>query len=240
MNLKEEIRKLVDLQEIDLEIHRLKKEKDIIKPAFLKEIKDAFEESKKNLVEFEEQLKNSQLQKKDREVELASKEESLRKSQGQLLQLKTNKEYHAKLTEIGSCKADISVAEEEVIKILDEIESKKDKLDQAKKVLAEEESKFKQNEKKIIEEIKEVETELLTLENKRRVIVNEIDKNIVSRYESLLKTRNGSAIVAVKSNSCSACYLSLTHQKVNAIKMYEDLVSCESCVRLLYLPEDIF
>jgi len=239
MNLKDEIRKLAELQDIDSSIYRLEKEKNLTKPALRKEIELAFEEKKKSLVDVEEQLKNLQLKKKDREVELASKEETLRKSQGQLLQLKTNKEYHAKLTEIGSHKADISVTEEEVLKALEAIDSIKEKLQQAKGLLAEEEKKHSQQEQKITSEIKDLEAELARLDNKRKNLINEVDAKIISRYEQLLKTRNGLALVAVKGNSCSACYLALTHQKVNEIKMYEDLVFCDNCVRILYIPEDI-
>ena len=240
MNLKDEIRKLAELQEIDSSIYRLEKEKELTKPARLKEIKSTFEEKKKSLAEVEEQLKSLQLKKKDYEVELASKEEILRKSQGQLLQLKTNKEYHAKLTEIGSHKADISVAEEEVLKALDKIDSMKVKLQQEKELLAEEEKKYKQQEQDIASEIKDLEAELAGLDNKRKNLINDVDKKIITRYEHLLKTRNGLALVAVKSNNCSACYLALTHQKINEIKMYQDLVFCENCVRILYIPEDIF
>jgi len=119
MNLKEELVKIVQLQEVDSNIYSLKQEKDIKKPAQLESIKVEFEEKKNELSAFEEKIKATQLKKKEKEIELASKEENLRKSQGQLYQLKTNKEYQAKLTEIGSLKADISIEEDDLLKIMD-------------------------------------------------------------------------------------------------------------------------
>jgi len=239
MNLKDEIRKLVELQDIDSRIYELTREKDVTKPVALKEISQSFEEKKEGLAEFEENLKTLQLKKKELEVELASKEETLRKSQGQLLQLKTNKEYQAKLTEIGSHKADISVAEEGLIKILDEVDLAKENFNQAKKTLAEEEKKFKQAEGKISEEIKDIEATLINLGDKRKRIADEIDKKVITSYENSLKKRGGLALAEVRGSNCSVCHMSLPHQKINDIKMYANLVFCENCVRILYISEDI-
>ncbi len=240
MNLKDEIRKLVELQEIDSQIQALAREKDVIKPAFLQKIKVDFQEKQNILAEFETGWKNLQVKKKSLEVELATKEENLRKAQAQLYQLKTNKEYQAKLTEIGSLKADISVSEEGVLRILEEIDSAKKKLDEEKAIVSEAESKYKLEEKNTKEEIKSLEVKLLGLNNKRHQSSAEIDKTIISKYEKLIKSRGGLALVAVKNDNCGACHLALTHQKINEIKMYENPVFCENCVRMLYLAEDIF
>ena len=240
MNLKDEIRKLTELQEIDSQIQAFSREKDVNKPEALQKIKADFHEKQNILAQLENEWKNLQVKKKNLEVELATKEESLHKAQTQLYQLKTNKEYQAKLTEIGSLKADISVAEEEVLKVLEEIDVAKKKLDQEKAVISSAESKYKLEEKNINEEIKNLEAKLLSLNNKREQVSSEVDKTIGGKYEKLIKSRGGLALAAVKNDNCSACHLALTHQKINEIKMYEDMVFCENCVRMLYLPEDIF
>ncbi|MBU1112291.1 MAG: hypothetical protein KKH93_00235 [Candidatus Omnitrophica bacterium] len=240
MNLKDEIRKLAELQELDSQIYELNREHDVTKPESLQKIKTDFQEKQSTLAKFETDLKNLQLKKKEREIELATKEDSLRKAQGQLYQLKTNKEYQAKLTEIGSLKADISVAEEEVLKTLEEIDVAKTKLDQEKAVVLEIENKYKLQEGKVNQEIKDIEVKLSSLNSKRDQLSREIDKTIAVKYEKLILSRNGLALAAVKNNNCSACHLALTHQKINEIKMYDNMVFCENCVRMLYLPEDIF
>jgi hypothetical protein len=136
-------------------------------------------------------------------------------------------------------KADISIAEESVIRMLDDLARAKGELGGEKEILNREEKIYKEEEQKIENQIKDTEAEILSLQGKRRGGIENIDKQILSKYERLLKTRGGLAIAPIKNNNCSACFLAVTHQKINEIKKYADLVLCENCVRILYIPEDI-
>ena len=238
MNLKEEIKKLIALQEIDTSLLQLKQKKEVEKPQELEKLKNMFLEKKNTLSSYQETLKQLQIKHKEKELELSSKEENIRKAQAQLYQLKTNKEYQAKLTEIASLKADVSLLEEDVIKILDEIEEAQKQLEEAKKKVEEEEKKFREEEKRIKKEIEEIEIKIKELENKRKQLTSQINENLLSTYEKLLKTRNGLAIVPVENENCGACHIKVTAQKINEIKMYKELIFCENCVRILYLKED--
>ena len=239
MNLKEEIAKIVKLQDIDFQIHKLKKEKDFDLPFQIKKTKDEFEEKKQSCFIYEEKAKQTQLKKKDKEIDLATKEENLRKLQGQLYQLKTNKEYQAKLTEIASKKADVSIVEEDLIEILDQLESIQKDLKTQKQILFQEEVKSKEEENKINEQIKNIEITLTNLKNKRLILSKDVDQNILLQYDDFLTKRNGLAIVPVEGGNCGACHMLVTHQTINEIKMYAKLVFCENCVRILYIAEDI-
>jgi predicted nucleic acid-binding Zn-ribbon protein len=239
MGLREEIDKIVQLQKIDSKIYSLTQEKDITIPAKLATLKNLFEEKKKNLELFIEKIKQLQLKRKDRELELATKEEGVKKAQGQLYQLKSNKEYQAKLTEIASLKADVSILEEEVLRVLEDVEETDRKLKREKETLVEEEKKFKEEESRINSEIKKIEEEIKRLEEQRKAIIVNIDKNILTKYEKLLQTRFGLAIVPVELENCGACHMRVTPQTINEIKMYKDLVFCENCVRILYVDKDI-
>ncbi|MDD3296829.1 MAG: C4-type zinc ribbon domain-containing protein [Candidatus Omnitrophica bacterium] len=239
MSIKDEIRKIAELQELDTEIYVLQKDKDTKCPLELERMKAEFECKKQALLSIEEKIKQLQLKKKEKEVDLAAKEENLRKSQGHLYQLKTNKDYQAKLNEIGAIKADISVVEEDILKIFDDIESATASRNAEKETLNKEEGKYKEQEMAILNKVKDAEIKINSLLDKRKILAKEVDKNIISRYEQLLKTRQGLAITPVMGGNCGACHMLLNHQKINEIKMYERLVFCESCVRILYISDDI-
>lgn len=239
MNLKDEIIKLIELQEIDLLIYKIRHEVNTVKPAILEELKHEFENQKQEFLTYEEAVKKLRLVKKDKELELAAKEESLAKYQGQLYQLKTNKEYQAKLNEIASIKADISKAEEEVLEALDAIDKAKLVFENQKQVLDKTENKFKEEGIKIKNEIEDMEAKVKNLQEKRKSFVEHVDQKIISKYENLLETRNGLAAVAISNGNCLACNLRVTHQTINEIKMYDKLVLCSSCVRILYIPGDL-
>jgi len=240
MNLKEEIIKLSKLQEADSRMYHLTHERNVEQPARIEHIKRQFEEKKKSLDTATHAVKQLQVKKKEKELELAAKEESIKKSQGQLFQLKSNKDYQIKLTEIASLKADASVLEEDVIKVLDEIETAESQLHASKSVLAQEEKKFKEEEAKVDAQIKDIEAEIQILSDKRTILLSDIDKTILGKYEQLLKTRSGLALAPVDMTreNCGACHMRITPQTINEIKMYKNLVLCESCVRILYIPDD--
>jgi len=239
MGLKKEIIKLVQLQEIDSRIYKLQEEKNQTLPARLEEIKKEFGDMSKNFTSAEEKLKVLQLAKKDKEIELGTKEEGLKKLQTQLYQLKTNKEYQAMLAEIESHKADISVVEEGVLVVMESLEETKKECETQKNALNQEEKYFKSEEEKLNASLKDDEAEISNLKAKRKTFTDEIDKEILAKYEHLLGPRGGLALVPVIGSDCGACHMRLNHQTINEIKMLEHLVSCNSCARILYIPEDM-
>lgn len=240
MDLKEEIRKLVELQKVDSEIYSFSLKKNSEIPEKLTSLKNEFEQRKKEFEAALEATKQLQLKKKEKELNLATKEETIKKSQGQLFQLKTNKDYQIKLTEIASLKADASLLEEEVIKALDEIEAVDKKIKEEKRLFAQEEKNYKEKEDALHKELEGIELKTKTLEEKKAILGKDIDINTLARYEKLIKTRSGLAVCAVDvdTEDCGACHMRMTSQKINEIKMYSELALCENCVRILYIPED--
>ena len=239
MNLKDEIRKLIELQGIDSHVYKLQEKKDEILPVEIEKLKNDFTEISTQFATAEEKLKNLQLKKKDREIELGTKEIELTKLQTQLYQLKNNKEYQAMVKNIESHKADIAVVEENILQVMEELETTKKECELQKEALNQKEKIFKEKESGLTGAIKDAETEIKNLAAKRSAHTAKIDAKIISRYEYLLKSCRGLALVPVNGNTCGACHMHLNHQTINEIKMLEHLVSCNNCVRILYLPEDI-
>ena len=59
------------------------------------------------------------------------------------------------------------------------------------------------------------------------------------RYEKLLDHKEGVAIVPIENNSCGGCFMNVTPQMINAVKMNEEVVVCETCSRILYIKDDL-
>lgn len=239
MDLKDELRKLVNLQGIDDELYFLRNLRDIEKPKELEDLKTGFEKKKEIFHVFEDNLKKLQVDKKNKELDLSSKEEALQKAQAYLYQVKTNKEYQAQLTQIESIKADISRLEDQILEIMDKIEKEEKNFKEAKEKLTNEEKVFKEEEKRIKDEINDIETKIKDLEGKRKIFADEIDKNILARYEYLVNSRRGKAIAFIDDEHCSVCHIKVTAQKINEAKMYKELIFCESCARILCIKEDL-
>lgn len=237
VNLKTQINILVQLQGIDTEIYILRSEKES-KPNEIKALEAAFEEKKQHLSDLEKTSLELQKQKKDKELELSSKEESIKKLQSQLYQLKTNNEYKAMLKQIDDTKADASVIEDKILELFDQIDKTKNDIAQEKQRLQEEEKILNAKKKNVQDRIKEIDERLAQLEAQREQIIPDVNPKLFAQYERVLLNRDGLAIVAVKDNSCRGCNMFVPPQVINLIKMYERIVTCEVCNRILYIEDE--
>jgi len=237
VNIQSEIKKLVKLQELDAQLYSLNREKNE-KPKILETLQKELEQKKQILKEYEDKNKALLLKRKDKEGQLAMKEENIKNLQSKLYTLKTNKEYSAMLTEINGVKMDKSLLEEEILKLLDEQDILKKELDQKQSSLKEEERKFETEKQNILNRIKEIEDMIKDLEAKRAVAEKEIDEKIAAKYNKILKGKDGLALVQVKHNSCQGCFMNVPPQVINEIKMNDKLIFCEMCARILYIEDD--
>lgn len=237
LDLKTQLSALIKLQAKDTEIYGLKREKEI-KPQEIKALESAFDGKKQSLAELEKNSLDLQKQKKDKELELASKEEVIKKLQSQLYALKTNKEYNTMLQQISDAKADVSVTEDKILQVLDQMDKLKLGVDQEKQKLQLEEKVLNEEKKKVADRIKVIDDRLAQLEAERTQIIPEIDSKVLAQYERILSGRDGLAIVIVEDNSCQGCNMFVPAQVINLIKMYDHIITCEMCNRMLYIEED--
>ena len=238
VSIKEQVRILVQLQEIDSKIYALLKEKEQI-PQEMEGLQKFFEDKKVTLKNLEENGKGLALKRKEKEIDLAAKEESVKKLNSQLAVLKTNKEYQAMLTQITGLKTDNSLLEEDILKMMDAQDALGQELAKERAHLAEEEKKFQEGKKKLDERLKQIECAMNDLTARRNQITPALEKRIFSTYERIIKGLRGLALVKVKDYACQGCFMSVTPQVVNEIKMQEEIITCESCARILYIEEDL-
>jgi len=237
-SVKEQVKKLVEVQAIDAEIYRIQRELKE-RPAFLEELKNKFEVKKENLKALEAKSKNELLNRKSLELELQTKEGEITKANTQLSSLKTNREYQAKLTEIENIKADRSLFEEKILISYDATDAINKEIETEKKVLSTEEGKYLEEKKQVDASVQEMGEQLKLLLNQRSQLLPAIEKSNLSRYERILENKVGLAIVPVAGNSCGGCFMNVPDQVVNEMKMHERLIACEMCSRILYLEEDL-
>jgi len=235
-NLKSQIVSLVRLQELDSEIYALKMEL-ANKPLELEAIQKAFEAKKQSLAALEQKSLEIAKARKERELELGTNEESIKKLQGQLYSLKTNKEFQVMLNQIQGAKADSSVIEEKILVLFEEADKIKKEIEQENSKLKDEEKLSLEDKKKVDLRVKEINDRINVLEAQRKQALPEVTPQMLAQYERILQSRDGLAIVSVKDGSCGGCHMLVPAQVINLIRMYERVVTCEVCNRILYIQE---
>ena len=238
ISIKDQLKKIVELQKIDAQIYELR---DQLKeqPAVLGELKEKFEARRGALLGLEEKLKAVQVHRREQELELKTKEEEIVKANAQLSQIKTNKEYSAKIAEIEHIKADKSIIEEKILLAFDEGDQVSSEVEQEKSKFVQEEKSYLAKRKEVEDEVKVIEDRIRVLESQHKQGVEGIDPEFLNRYERILKNKGGIAIVPVLGNTCGGCYMNVTHQQINTLKMNDQLVFCEMCARIIYIEDGL-
>jgi len=238
VSLRDQLKKFVELQKFDGEIYHLKR-KLKENPLAVNALEQEFEKEKSKLHALEAQLKAIFLDRKQKELELKSKEDEIVKVNGQLSQIKTNKEYAAKIAEIESIKADKSIFEEKILVLFDEGDTVNVEIEKEKKTVVEHERKFLSKRKEIEEDSQVCEGQLAALHIQRKQMLTGMEVNFLRQYERTLEHKDGLAIVALQGLTCGGCNMNVTQQKINLIKMHDEIVTCDMCTRILYLEEDL-
>ncbi len=233
--INEQIKILVELQKVDAQIYRLKKELASF-PGEQKQIDLAFEKKKIHAKAAEDALKALQVKQKQKEGDLASREDKISKLQAQLYQLKSNKEYSAMELEIKGHKADKSVLEEDILRLLDAVDQAKTALAKEKELLSTEEKKYSQAGESLKTRAAEIEKNIREFGEQRKVFVPNVEVRLLSQYERILKGLEGLALVPVMHNSCGGCHMELPPQVVNETQSHDKWIVCQSCARILYWP----
>ena len=227
---------LKQLQAIDAELYRLRRdEKD--KPKELERAAAQVAAQEATVKAAETKMVSLQIAQKEKEVDLQTREAQVKKLQGQLFQVKTNKEYSAMQHEIDALKADNSLLEETVLKTFDAIDqaARERKAEQAK--LAEQQERLRRERERIERELEAVRAQIAKLELDRETLTPDVPKPALSIYERILGIRDGLAMVPLVNDACGGCHRRLPPQVINQVYLRADLVTCESCNRILYSDE---
>jgi predicted nucleic acid-binding Zn-ribbon protein len=234
----EQINVLVELQGLDAQIYRLREEMES-KPRRLETMQNACRGREAAIEEMRKKIKSIDVLRKEKEIELQTKEASVKKYQAQLYQIKTNKEYTSLLSEIEGLKADSSVLEEDILKLFEETDRIRDEIKKEEGQLAQDKDVLRNEEEKVKQELEVIGARLKELNQARGVLTPRVILPLLDRYERILKNRNGLAVVSAENDSCQGCHMELPPQVINEMRLKKEIIYCENCARIVYInPEN--
>ena len=172
-----------------------------------------------------------------KELDLKTKEGEITKYNIQLNSIKTNKEYSALISEIGSKKADMSILEDEILDTMSRLEITNQRHVKSTEDLRDEEESLKDLINSVGADIKEADIEIEKIKTEQKKYIDLLDEHSLKNYNRLSNIKGGKAIVPVIGNVCGGCSMNVTTQTLNELMSGEDLVFCRSCSRILYLDE---
>ena len=230
--MQNDLEMLLKLQNIDYDLEELDRSREYL-PDMINNLKKEMEEISRTLKESEERLTQQVLQRKKLELDIEEINSELARLQKQMRDIKTNREYDALVTEIANRKTKISESEEELLKTLVEIDELQDKVKEYKERVVEVDKNNRVQLESLNKEMDSIGTKVKQKQDERKNISVRINKNVLATYERVKKVKGGAAVVSVRKRACSGCYKSLPPQKIQEIKKGENLITCDSCGRIL-------
>ena len=230
----DQLKILAELQKLDSRIYGLRRELGS-KPAQVAGLKEGHSKAAQALQSVEARYKSLEVKRNQMETELGQREEQIKKLQVQLFQLKTNKDYAAMQKEIAGFKADKSVLEEEILKLMEESDRAKAQLASEKEALKAQEAALQTDLQRVEEEAQMLKASLQGLESARGALTPKVESTVLAQYERILERKEGFALALVQGDACGGCHMNLPPQLIVEILQNDRVVTCESCTRILII-----
>jgi predicted nucleic acid-binding Zn-ribbon protein len=232
MAMLSDLQMLLDLQTIDYDLGELERSKEYI-PDMMENLRREVSEVEELYQRTEQELSESRVTQKNLELEVKTKQEELKKLQGQMMSIKTNKEYDALISQIDNVKETISERETDILELIEKVEKLENGIDDYKKKAAEVKE---QNEKQLAilqEKMDSVGSKINSKEDERNRIAVRVSRRTMSVYERIRKNRGGDVVVPVRKRACGACYKALPPHRIQEIKRGDQIITCDNCGRML-------
>jgi uncharacterized protein len=179
-------------------------------------------------------LSESQAARRELEKEAAVAQQRVSKYKEQLMQAKDNKQFHALQHEIATFSAEVQRVEELEIGRMLEVDERTAVVKAAEATLATAKKRVAAEKIAIDTESAAVTTELAALQASRAELVQTLEPRLLTTYETVAKGRKGTGIARVVDGLCEACRVRVRPHLYNQIRAGDQIIQCESCVRILY------
>lgn len=232
--MKDVILALVELQEIDNEIHKYAVQKDTLAKTLneLKELVGRMEASVQ-----EKQVKLSDVEKWYQEQVETLKEygDRMTRIKASLQQVTKTKDYLLRQKELENLRRHKQTKEEEIEKVNETIRDFRDAISRDQEKIAQLKMDTEQEGGATWDQVHQLEATIAEISKKREHLLPIVPPATLRRYDQIKGRRDGLAIVEAGNGSCGGCHVQLRPQHFNILLRMQSLEACPSCTRFLYV-----
>ena len=228
-----DLHKLIDLQQVDCRMAALRAEVAAL-PRQVQQIETKLAGSKAHIEAVQAAIKADESTRRKLESDIQDQQQKISKYRDQSLNVKTNQEYKALLSEIEQAEAAIRNLEDKILEIMVAADARKEELKHAEVKLKADTAENDKEKEHARQQTAEDEKELAELDAQRQELRANIDDDTLRHYDRVFKLR-GSALAAVHEDQmCSVCRVLLRPQVFQDVMRAEETMYCDSCQRILY------
>ncbi len=231
-----ELDKLIELQLTDTNLRRLKRslESAEIRRA---EIEQEFEQHAFSIREIQTRRDTLHAKRTDLEKQIVENKTYLERADRNLKHAQNQKEYETAMRETDALQKQIAAFETQVVEIMEEVESVEKELEERADEISSLDSKRDAALAEFESAIAKDKTAFNSSTKHRQTAFATLPARLASVYDRLAqRSRDGIAVAEVVNGACSACYMHLRPQVQLNVKKGDEIITCESCTRILYMP----
>ncbi|MBE7558596.1 hypothetical protein HS125_06510 [bacterium] len=232
----EKLQYQIDLQRLYDRKHELERLLASI-PAEQQQLQEQFKAHTDNYHQQKEHHRQLLAEQHGAESDLSGYEAQLAKKQGQMHEVKTNKEYQTALHEIEVLKQKIAETEERILLAMERVTEQEARLAGLKKALDEEEALHKERLSFLEQKLAAARSELAHIDPDIAALEKTGSPDLLAAFHRLLRVR-GRAVVPVDERTCGGCHATLTPNKIELVKYGQQIEYCDNCQRVLYWPDE--
>jgi len=228
-----DLQHLIQLQDLDLAADRARRRIAEL-PAAQQALEARIAEKSAAVSRIKDRIGASQTVRRDVEKELAAVQGRLSKYKGQLMEVKTNKEYQAMQKEMTVAEHDVRAHEDTLLEHMEHAETFAVELKAAEAAQKAEQAEVAREQKLLDAERATLEQEVSRLTAARAEVVATLSRDVLSLFERVAHGRKGVAVAEARDGLCTVCHVRLRPQMFNEVRRNDGLHQCDSCTRILY------
>ena len=234
-----ELGKLIELQKTDTNLRKLKRSLETAEEGRAA-IELEFEQHAFSIREIQTKRDTLAAKRADLEKQIAENKVYLERADRNLKHAQNSKEYETAMRETDALQKQIAAFETQIVEIMEEVEGVEKELSERSEEIASLDGKrdaaLAEFDKALAKDKKEFDAET----KHRQTAFETLPARLASIYDRLAqRSRDGIAVAEVVGGACSACYMQLRPQVQLNVKKGDEIITCESCTRIMYIaPRD--
>ena len=238
MSLREKLKALEELQQIDLESNEVKAELEAL-PARRAEAEAAVTAARKSWEAEQARLEANEKERRQLESLLGMERDKVKKWEGRLGEIKTPREYAALSREIEIAKKTNDTQSEQVKELAIQAVELRKVVDAKEEELSEREAAAQAGLEEIEKKRAAAEEKMRGLDGRRSAAVKQVDPGLLAKYENIKRRRAGVAIAPVVGMTCKGCHRNIPPQLAITLQRANSIETCPNCHRIIYSAEAV-
>lgn len=229
----EKLQLLAQLQRIDSQLDRIRQIRGGL-PEEVRDLEDELEGLRSRIARLDDEIATARHEIAVRNTNINECRDAIRKYEGQMNDVKNNREFEALNKEIELAKLEIMTSERKIKQFTAVIEEREALRAEVIARFEDRSGDLEAKRQELKEIVAETEAEEAVLLKESAEAAKEIEERLLVAYRRIRNNmRNGLAVVHPDREACGGCFALIPPQRIHEIRQKKRIIVCENCGRII-------